>query len=40
MSRASRYPAELRERAIRLVREHRGEYASEWAAIESIASPA
>lgn len=38
MTRASRYPAELRERAIRMVREHRGEYASEWAAIESIAA--
>ena len=38
MTRASRYPAELRERAIRMVREHRGAYASEWAAIESIAA--
>src|SRR5262245_11745249 len=34
----SRYPAELRERAIRLVWEHKGAYASEWAAIESIAA--
>src|SRR5215475_10324770 len=33
----SKYAAELRERAIRLVWEHKGEYASEWAAIESIA---
>ena len=33
-----RYPAELRERAIRMVREHRGDYASEWAAIQSVAS--
>src|SRR6266511_3913420 len=32
-----RFPPELRERAVRLVREHRGEYASEWAAISSIA---
>jgi transposase len=37
MTRAIRYPAELRERAIRLVREHRDEHASEWAAIQSIA---
>ena len=34
---AGRYPAELRERAMRLVREHRDEHPSEWAAIESIA---
>ena len=34
---ATRYPPELRERAMRLVREHRGEHPSEWAAIESIA---
>src|SRR5919198_353349 len=32
-----KYPAELRERAIRLVWEHKGDYASEWAAIGSIA---
>jgi transposase len=32
-----RYPRELRERAVRLVREHRREYPSEWAAISSIA---
>src|SRR3954451_3646708 len=37
MNRTSKYPAELRERAIRMVREHRGEHASEWAAIVSIA---
>ena len=37
MTQATRYPPELRERAIRLVREHRGEYASEWAAIQSVA---
>src|SRR5215218_8470526 len=37
MTRATRYPPELRERAIRLVREHRAEYPSEWAAIQSIA---
>ena len=32
-----KYPAELRERAIRMVWEHKGDYASEWAAIGSIA---
>jgi transposase len=37
MTRATRYPPELRERAIRLVREHRSEHASEWAAIQAIA---
>jgi transposase-like protein len=37
MKQATRYPPELRERAIRLVREHRPEHPSEWAAIQSIA---
>ena len=32
-----RYPAEVRERAVRMVFEHQGEYASQWEAIESIA---
>src|SRR5918997_193440 len=36
MGRATRYPPELRERAMRLVREHRDEHASEWAAIRSV----
>ena len=31
------YPREVRERAVRMVFEHRGEYASQWAAITSIA---
>jgi transposase len=31
------YPSELRERAVRMVREHANEHASEWAAICSIA---
>ena|SRR5687767_7557629 len=38
MNGTSKYPAELRERAVRLVQEHRGEYASEWAAMESVAA--
>jgi transposase len=33
-----RYPPELRERAVRMVLEHQGEYASQWAAIVSIAA--
>ena len=37
MTRSSRYPAEVRERAIRLVVDHRDQYTSEWAAITSIA---
>jgi transposase len=37
MTKGKRYPAEVRERAVRLVLEHRGEYESEWAAICSIA---
>jgi transposase-like protein len=32
-----RYPQEVRERAVRLVQEHREEYPSEWAALSSIA---
>ena len=31
------YPAELRERAVRMVREQAREYASEWAAMRSVA---
>jgi len=37
MTKGKRYPAEIRERAVRLVVEHRGEYANEWAAITSVA---
>jgi transposase len=32
------YPRELRERAVRLVIDHRGDYESEYAAIRSIAA--
>src|ERR1043166_6507038 len=38
MAKATRYPPELRERAMRLVREHRDEHPSEWAAIGSVAT--
>lgn len=37
MGTSKRYPAEVQERAVRLVLEHRGEYETEWAAILSIA---
>ena len=37
MGRATQYPPELRERAMRLVREHRDAHPSEWAAIQSVA---
>lgn len=34
---SNRFPPEVRERAVRTVHEHRGDYPSLWAAIESIA---
>lgn len=37
MTERPRYPQELRERALRMVREHRAHYRSEWATITSIA---
>jgi transposase len=38
MSRQTRYSPEVRARAVRMVFEHLGEHASEWAAISSIAA--
>ena len=38
MTRSGRYPSEVRERAVRLVMDHRDQYTSEWAAITSIAA--
>ena len=38
MSTSKRYSAEVRERAVRMVFEHREEHSSQWAAIQSIAS--
>jgi transposase len=37
MGERSRYSAEVRERAVRMVWEHEHEYAAQWAAIGSIA---
>ena len=37
MNKRNKFPLEVRERAVRLVQEHRGEYPSLWAAVESIA---
>jgi transposase len=37
MGKVTRYPVEVRERAVRLVLEHHGEYETKWAAITSIA---
>ena len=34
---SNKFSPEMRERAVRLVQEHRGEYPSLWAAVESIA---
>ncbi|GAA0535767.1 transposase [Pigmentiphaga daeguensis] len=37
MSKNNKFSPEVRERAVRLVQEHRGEYPSQWAAVQSIA---
>jgi transposase len=37
VGKGKRYPTELRERAVRMVFEHEGEYPSQWKAIVSIA---
>jgi transposase-like protein len=37
MTKTNKFSPEVRERAVRMVQEHRGEYPSLWAAIESIA---
>ena|SRR5664280_1737429 len=34
---SKRYPIEVRERAVRMVLEHEGQYDSQWAAISSVA---
>ena len=38
MARTTRYSQEVRERAVRMVFEHQGEYGSQWEAISSIAA--
>jgi transposase len=38
MKTRKRYSKEVRERAVRMVFDHTGEYSSQWAAINSIAS--
>ena len=37
MNKSNKFSPEVRERAVRLVQEHRGEYPSLWLAVESIA---
>ena len=37
MKKSNKFSPEVRERAVRMVQEHKGEYPSLWAAVESIA---
>ena len=37
MNKSNKFSPEVRERAVRMVQEHRGDYPSLWAAVESIA---
>ena len=37
MNKSNKFSPEVRERSVRMVQEHRGEYPSLWAAVESIA---
>ena len=37
MNKSNKFSPEVRERVVRMVQEHRGEYLSLWAAVESIA---
>lgn len=37
MNKSNKFSPEVRERAVRMVQEHRKDYPSQWAAIESIA---
>jgi len=37
MNKTNKFSPEIRERAVRMVQEHRGEYSSLWAAVASIA---
>ncbi len=37
MNKSNKFSPEVRERAVRMVQEHRGEYPSLWAAVQSIA---
>ena len=39
MKKTNKFSPEVRERAVRMVQEHRAEYPSLWAAIDSITSP-